>query len=127
MLRSAPVLEGLRQALRHAGFEPDLLLLAGSMADEEKIEFGAFVKAAGAIIEYARRAAFDAPGVVTSLVRVEDVEELARRGTSASASRRESAAAPDGSRRKSTCLTVAPLGRCREPDNGRPGVRGLRV
>jgi hypothetical protein len=76
LLRDDPVLEGLREALRANGFEPNEVLLAGFMEDEEENEYGAFVTPAGGVFEYERRTASSAPKVFTSLVRVRDVQDL---------------------------------------------------
>ena len=76
MLRTAPVLESLRQALRSYSFDPGNLLLAGFLEDEEENEYGAFVTPSGEVFEYERRTAFEAPCGFTSIIRVHDVQRL---------------------------------------------------
>lgn len=78
MLRTDPILEGLRQALSKRGFAYSDVLLAGFMESEDERERGAIVSKSGEVYKYERETSANAPTEFKTFSRVKNVDRLIR-------------------------------------------------
>ncbi len=65
LLRTDPVLEALRDALRSKGFHAEQVMLAGFVEDEEEHEWGAIITGDGRVFLYERETRADSSGFVS--------------------------------------------------------------